>query len=193
MFGITGNSSNEVDNRFAEGVARQLFVRPGEGFHSDLMALNIQRARDHGVPTYGAYRKFCGLPTLRSWRDAKRVFLPGATAAFQKLFKHPNDIDLFAAGISEKHVRGLELGPTFGCIIGRQFEDTRDGDRFFYRNPSVFTPSQLAAIEKVTFARVLCDNLKGIVSIQRKALRVAGRNNPRVMCENIPKLDLSHW
>jgi len=43
LFGITGNQSNEVDNNFAKGIARRLFVRPGEGFHHDLLALNMQR------------------------------------------------------------------------------------------------------------------------------------------------------
>ncbi|XP_066924530.1 lactoperoxidase-like [Clytia hemisphaerica] len=194
MFGITGNQSNEVDNNFAKGIARRLFVRPGEGFHYDLLALNIQRARDHALPTYGAYRKFCGLPTLKTWADAQSTFLPKAAEAFRRIYKSPNDIDLFPAGISEVHLPNSELGPTFNCLIQKQFEDVRDGDRFFYRNKGVFTPSQLQAIEKVTFASVLCANLKNVVSIQPNALRVPNNgSNRRISCARIPKLNLGPW
>lgn len=35
----------------------------------DLAALNIQRARDHGIPGYNEVRRAYGLPPLNSWED----------------------------------------------------------------------------------------------------------------------------
>ena len=190
MFGLVGNQSNEVDNSFAKGIARQLFVRPGETFTYDLLALNIQRGRDHGLPTYPAYRKLCGLSEINSFSDLRGVILPEAIRAFQRTYRNVDEIDLFAGGISEIHVNGLELGPTFGCIVGGQFEALRDGDRFFFENPGVFTSSQLASIKRTSFASVLCENLKGIVSIQPQALLVPSTSNRRISCSRIPRLDL---
>ena len=34
----------------------------------DLVALNVQRGRDHGLPPYLEWRKICGLPTISSWK-----------------------------------------------------------------------------------------------------------------------------
>jgi hypothetical protein len=36
--------------------------------------------------------------------------------------------------LSEKHVAGTEFGQLQLAIWKKQFEDLRDGDRFFYRN-----------------------------------------------------------
>ena len=49
-------------------------------------------------------------------------------------FRHPDDIDLFAGGLSETPLRGALVGPTFGCLIGLQFKNYQIGDRFFYEN-----------------------------------------------------------
>lgn len=203
MFGLVGNESSAVDTKFAEGIARKLFVLPGKTGHMDLLALNMQRGRDHGLPTYGKYRSLCGLRRIRSWRHLNRVMQPGAARIFRRLYKRPSDIDLFAAGIAERHAtyrdprgnrRELEVGPTFTCLFQQQFKAMRDGDRYFYENSGVFSQQQLQAIKKVTLSTVLCNNLKGIVSIQPSAFHVGdAMNNRRISCSRIPTLDLAPW
>ena len=47
---------------------------------------------------------------------------------------HPDDVDLFPALISERHVSGGMVGPTLVCLLARQFQKLRDGDRFWYEN-----------------------------------------------------------
>lgn len=67
VFGVDGISRwittefNYLSDRFiADSVRNQLFeTKPGNGF--DLVAIDIQRGRDHGIPSYNEFRRFCGL------------------------------------------------------------------------------------------------------------------------------------
>ncbi|XP_050399227.2 myeloperoxidase [Patella vulgata] len=61
--GMLKDSSQDTDHIFSDGVKNKLFQNftvPG----LDLAALNIQRGRDHGLPPYNKYRKYCGLTPI---------------------------------------------------------------------------------------------------------------------------------
>lgn len=75
--------------------------------------------------------------------------------------RHPQDIDLWSGGVSEKSLPGSMLGPTFACIIATQMSYVRRGDRFWYElpnQPSTFTPEQLQELRKAKLSRIICDN-----------------------------------
>lgn len=65
-------------------------------------------------------------------------------------------LDFYVGGILEQPAAGSLLGATFACVIGKQFERLRDGDRFYYENPGVFTSPQLAELKRTTLSWVLC-------------------------------------
>ena len=68
------------------------------------------------------------------------------------------------------------IGPTFACIIARNFANIRRGDRFWFENsgwPSSFTLDQLYQIKKATQAKIICDNSDDLPTIQMWVMRQA--------------------
>lgn len=160
----------------------------------DLASLNIQRGRDHGLPFYNHYRQICGLSKVTSFDDlATEMPQRSVRDKLQALYGHPDNIDLFVGGMAEKPVDGGKVGPTFLCIIVDQFKRSRDGDRFWYENPGVFEPNQLAEIQQVTLAQVICESSDEIKRVQKDVFIKAERDEDYLECSRIPKLNLKTW
>ena len=162
---------------------------------ADLNALNIQRGREHGLPGYNAFREACGLDTFDTFADFAEALPAEVVTAIENLYKDPDDVDLWVGGISEKKVDPAEdvLGPTFQCILGKQFGALRVGDRFWYETDDPvtgFTDGQLAEIRKVSLAGVICINSDSIRQIRKEALHVT---SDFVACADIPQMDLRKW
>lgn len=63
-------------------------------------------------------------------------------AKLSELYPSPDDVELTVGGSLEEHVPGTLSGPTFLCILVRQFYKTRVGDRYWYErgdHQSAFT------------------------------------------------------
>jgi peroxidase len=165
----------------------------------DLAALNIQRGREHGVPSYNAWREFCGFKRIHYFNELLGIMSNQTVHCYEKYYESPDDIDLWSAGVAEKPLPGSMVGPTFACIIGKQFSNFRSGDRFWYENggwPSSFTLEQLGEIRKMKMSRVLCDNSDNLETVQVYAMVLPDHEiNPRVPCKSgvLPRLDLTKW
>ncbi|RZC42334.1 peroxidase, partial [Asbolus verrucosus] len=193
--GLSTQSSQKLDLGFTEDIQSRMFFNGIYGF--DIFSLDIQRGRDHGLPTYAAYRKLCGLPAVRSFEDLSDVIPKEVIASLSKVYVSPLDIDLIVGGLSEEAAEDSLFGPTLSCIIADQFLRTRRGDRYFYDNenqPAPFSRSQIREIEKVTLARIFCDNTD-IKTMQPNVFRLIKSSNNLTDCdsEDIPRLNLGLW
>ena len=72
--GITVQLMQDFDNNFVEDITEFLFDEPPRG--ADLVAFNIQRARDHGLPSYIEYRDECLGYQTNSWEDLRNTNIP---------------------------------------------------------------------------------------------------------------------
>lgn len=55
----------------------------------DLAALNIQRGRDHGLPTYNDVREYCGLKRARSFPEFKEITNIAVRRKLREVYGHP--------------------------------------------------------------------------------------------------------
>ncbi|CAB3398936.1 unnamed protein product [Caenorhabditis bovis] len=172
----------------------KLFMK-GHEVALDLAVMNIQRSRDHGLPSYTAYREFCNLTVPRDWSDMKDYIRDESVLKkLQGLYGVPQNIDLWVGGIVEEKLENALFGPTFACIIGDQFKRLRDGDRHWYEKEGMFTKEQLREIKKVTLARILCDNGDMIDRVQKDVFLYPGKDILSYnRCSDHPKMDLREW
>ncbi|KAG6445361.1 hypothetical protein O3G_MSEX003849 [Manduca sexta] len=196
--GLSSTPMETLDQFITGEVTNHLFEDRRIPFSGvDLIALNIQRARDHGIPSYNNYRALCNLKRATTFDDLAREIPDEVIARFKRIYATVDDIDLFPGGMSERPLQGGLVGPTFACIIAIQFRQLRKCDRFWYENDNPaarFTEQQLAEIRKSTLSKMLCENFDIPGDIQRASFDLPSNFlNPRVPCASLPKLDLSAW
>ena len=113
------------------------------------MATIIQTGRDHGLPTYTQVREYCGLPAIRSFAELNNTVEQETIRLLESVYSNHDDIDLVVGGLAERPLSGAVVGPTFGCLLGQQFQILKKGDRFWYENnipPSAFTKGEIAVV-----------------------------------------------
>ena len=106
-----------------------LFGPPGAGGF-DLAALNIQRGRDHGLPSYSQARAAMGLGAPDSFDEISSD--PEVQARLASVYSTVDDIDLWVGGLAEDPLPWGHLGPLCARLLVEQFAALRTGDRFWY-------------------------------------------------------------
>ncbi|MEO1497732.1 MAG: peroxidase family protein [Planctomycetota bacterium] len=129
LMGLMAQQANELDTQMIDGVRNFLFA-PAGGVGSDLVALNIQRGRDHGLPDYNTLRDAYGLTPVDTFAQITDDIDVQTTLAL--LYGNVDSIDPWVGALAEDHLDGASVGELMGAAMNDQFERLRDGDRYFY-------------------------------------------------------------
>jgi hypothetical protein len=150
--GDADGTSQAMDLLAIRDVRNLLFGNGGQG-GQDLIARDIQRARDHGIGTYNQVRVAYGLPAVTSF--AQITSNVTVQQELQKAYGSVDNLDPFEGGLAEDHVPGSDVGPLFQKILVDQFTRLRNGDRFFYLNEH-FSQDELRILQQApTLAKVI--------------------------------------
>ena len=161
-------------------------------FGGDLVSRNLQRGRDHGLPGYNKYRRFCRLPSLPSFqskRSPSEISLDN-WEILSGLYENPDDIDLFAGGLAEYPISGGLTGPTFNCIKLKMFKRMMDGDRFFFSHSNQvgsFNSNQLRQLRKRTLRDIICENTE-VAKVRENVFLLEGS---MIDCNHFNYLDIT--
>jgi len=195
--GMAEQGSQLWDSSFVEDLRNHMFESSKGRGGLDLVAVNIQRGRDHGLPGYNKYKEICTGEKAGDFNDLRKVMDASTIEKLKSVYRHVDDIDLYVGGFLETAHGDSILGPVFKCIIGDQFARLKKGDRFFYDlnvdSNIAFSLQQLDEVRKTSLARIICDNTDELDSIQPLAFKMptSRANAVRSCAENsIPRVNL---
>ena len=145
----------------------------------DLMAINMQRARDHGLPDFNSARQAYGLPRIQNFEDLNPLYgiVDDVTRSIENLREVYNDdiglCDIWACGLAETIPSGFETlipadengytppagpGELFSEVLFDQFMRIRHGDRFWYENyenNGILTEREFQIISNLTIKKII--------------------------------------
>ena len=154
MRGLAYQQANEIDTQVIDNVRNMLFGPPGAG-GLDLLSLNIQRGRDHGLADYNSLREDMGLVKVTSFGEITSD--PTHAANLAAAYGSVDNIDPWIGLMSEDHLPGASVGETMAAIFVDQFFHLREGDFYFYLNDPMLA-GMIGEIEGTSLADILLRN-----------------------------------
>ena len=101
LVGLATQPRQKYDNVITDQVTNHLFQARNKSFGMDLIALNLQRGRDHGLPGYKAFREQCGLKRMKTFDGLSDLIPKQIVERLALIYEDVDDIDLFIGGISD--------------------------------------------------------------------------------------------
>ena len=161
--GMSSQATEREDTIITPDLRGKVFG-PLDYSRRDLMAINMQRARDHGLPDYNTARMAYRLKPKRTFEDINPLYGidPTVTDNIEGLRDvYNNDIarcDIWACGLAETIPSDGELselsgpGELFTEVLFDHFMRVRHGDRFWYEDSEngIFSDEEIAAIKSLS-------------------------------------------
>ncbi|PXF45334.1 Eosinophil peroxidase [Gracilariopsis chorda] len=164
--------AQEFDEKVVDTLRNFLFenVEEEEGF--DLVALNLQRSRDHNVPKFNELRRFFLGSPARSFRDISSD--PTTAANLEEAYGDVDNVEAWIGLVAEDKNRGVGVGRTLAELLKVEFGRLRDGDRFFYERRNQIPSEVLQELSDVE--RDIFGNRPLFNSIILRTTSIASRN-----------------
>jgi hypothetical protein len=150
--GLSVHRQYETDLKVNNGLRNFLF---GSGSGLDLVSLNLQRGRDHGLPNYNSIREFYVGSKVSSFIEISQD--ASIASKMQTLYGSVDNIDLWAGLFAEKRLAGKSVGRTVDAMIRAQFEKLRDGDFYYFMNDPALSADKYR-IQSTTLGDLLARN-----------------------------------
>ncbi|MBE9045193.1 peroxidase family protein [Pleurocapsales cyanobacterium LEGE 10410] len=140
LLGLVAEVQEATDLKIVDSLRNILFTDSGGNSPvangTDLAALDIQRGRDHGLPSYNDIREAYGLDRASSFEEITND--PIVAENLATVYSDVEQIDPLIGMLAEGQLAGASIGELNEAILEEQFERLRDGDRFWYQNDSDF-------------------------------------------------------
>lgn len=108
---------------------------------ADLFSIDINRARDNGLPAYHVLYTYCTGKEVNHWDDLGDHFDEDNLELMSYTYESVYDMDALAGTLMERRDHSL-LGIVARCLAAEQFHHLKFGDRYFYsfpHSPTAFT------------------------------------------------------
>ncbi len=151
--GLAWKKAQHLDVMVVDDVRNFLFGIPRSG-GLDLASLNMQRARDHGIPPYNVLREAMGLDPAEDFADITSD--PAVQDRLESVYRNVDEVDPWVGMLAEDRMGMGLMGELQMAFVTDTFERLRTGDRFWYEN--ILHARLVRWVEKQTLATIIKRN-----------------------------------
>ena len=151
-----------VDTQIADGLREHLF--PDQATRRlelrDLAAMNIQRGRDHELPSFNTARTHFGLAPIDTFGELTSD--SSVVCKLTELYGDPDSCDIWVGALAEQAKSPRRLGDLLTEILVDQFTRLRDGDAHWWQCDPNLSPHERDWVARRRLADVLRENTSGL-------------------------------
>jgi hypothetical protein len=154
--GMSAQIQHFFDCKLVDDLRNFLFMAPEAGLGMDLASININRAREMGVPDFNTIRESIGLERIVDFEDICQN--DNFNEDMKNLYGSVDNIDPWVGFLAEDKMPEMLFGRTVAEIIKEQFQRLRDADRFYFEIDPGLTPQEVEEIKNTRMADIVLRN-----------------------------------